>query len=386
MSLTGRWQRQCRVDHENCSGGVLVMITDTRVLVLPSPTTSWSGGARRRTRRPLVGVVFNEEASGEEAFALDLAIAVDAAGGDVLGVACSSPTANDFDFVRALVRCQQGGVEVLVTTVPVWLGEPVPTTWPCLLADLDVPFLQLPSSATASRGWPSEEGWSTPGPGTGDEETGGLAGLVLRTARLRRRSNAHKRVVIAVPAPGGEEDRWRDATASISGGSVLALLYALRHAGFRVDHIPPDADSLVHAMHDAARPSGSRTWPVSTFSGMGDLARLDLGGVLVTVGPACGWSSEKTSAWGSAQPLALAFGRRLAQAWGADVVVHLGDATMLQWLPGRSGASLAPCCCDSDAGGVITVVDLQEAARFSHFGHSAVVLALSPPTTWWDRP
>lgn len=362
------------------------MITDSRVLVLPSPTTSWSGDTRRRTRRPLVGVVFQEGVAGEEAFALDLAVAVHVGGGDVFGIGCSSPIVDHSDLVPALVRCREGGVEVLVTTVPVWRREPRPPTWPCRLAGLDVPFLQIAPSPALRYRSPSQETWPAPNPTTDHPGTAGLAGLALRTARLRRRSNAHKRVAIALPTCGDNEAHWKDAASPVTASSVLALLYTLRHAGFRVDRIPADADALFSQVPDRPRsPVSSGHWPVTSSSGPTDRVGFDLGGVLMTVGPPADWDGKTISTSNPTESSSLAFGRRLAEAWNADAVVHLGRTTLLQWLPRRGGGSLTPDGCDSGVGDSVTVIDLHGPAPFGHLGHAPVVLALSPPTTWVGR-
>src|SRR5262249_48495157 len=159
--------------------------------------------------------------------------------------------------------------------------------------------------------------------------------------------------------------------------SVIALLHALRHAGYRVDRIPVDGDALMaeladgltyestalsgaQAAHAAGRLDGADyaamlarlpeagrealigTWgpaPGEVYVAADDqlvFPGVDLGGVGVFVQPPRGFGANPIAVYHSPDlpPTHhyVAFYRWLDERWGADAIVHVGKHGTLEWL------------------------------------------------------
>ena len=262
-----------------------------------------------------------------------------------------------------------------------------------------------------------------------------VAGLATRLARLRSTPPADRRVAIVLSAYPTKRSRIGNAVALDTPASVIQLLHALAGAGYRVDRVPADGDSLMAELIDAfsydremltpeqlTRAPGRwpaeryRTWwagvdaaaragveaswgaapgqvyvdPVS-----GDLvfAGLDLGGVLVAVQPPRGFGDQPVAVYHSPDlpPTHhyLGFYRWLDEGWGADAIVHAGKHGTLEWLPGK-GVGLSAACFPDVALGDLPVVypfvvnDPGEGTQAKRRAHATIVDHLLPPMTRAD--
>jgi cobaltochelatase CobN len=262
-----------------------------------------------------------------------------------------------------------------------------------------------------------------------------VAGLAARLARLRHRPVAERRIAVVLTAYPTRRSRIGNAVGLDTPASVVALLHALRDAGYRVERIPADGDTLMAELIDAfayerasltrAQLAGApgrmdaatyRRWwadvPAPARAGVeaawgqapgevyrdpasGDLvfAGLDLGGVLVTVQPPRGFGENPVAVYHSPDlpPTHhyLGFYRWLDQGWGADAIVHAGKHGTLEWLPGKSVGLSGSCYPDLALGDVplvypFVVNDPGEGTQAKRRAHATIVDHLVPPMTRAD--
>ncbi|MGH9223471.1 MAG: cobaltochelatase subunit CobN [Acidimicrobiales bacterium] len=427
----------------------------------------------RRPGRPLVGVVFYRAhlVAGNTTFVEDLSAALDAAGGDCLAVYCYSLRPDADGRVPALELCRERGVDVLVTTV-LAMGGTTPTdpdAWSVpQLAGLGAPVVQAPSCNRSRDDWLDDDAGLSPldvamgvaipefdgrivGPAFAFKEEvddGGdlgvtitatradperarrVARLALRLASLRHKPAADKRVAVVLSAYPTKRSRLGNAVGLDSPASAIHLLHALRDAGYRVDRIPADGDSLMAELadrltydspaltpHQAAATAGRLPAAeyVEWYSTLPDDARsvvehvwgpapgevyvhdqhlclpgLDLGGVLVAIQPPRGFGSDPIGTYHAPDVPPphhyLAFYRWLDVGWGADAVVHLGKHGTLEWLPGKANALSASCFPDAALADLplvypFIVNDPGEGTQAKRRAHAVVVDHLVPPMT-----
>ena len=262
-----------------------------------------------------------------------------------------------------------------------------------------------------------------------------VAGTAVRLAGLRRIPVGQRRVAIVLSAYPTRRSRIGNAVALDTPSSVIELLKALREAGYRVDRIPPDGDSLMAELIDAFSyerdamtaeqlANAPGRWPASSYRGWwdtvdpvvrseveaawgpapgtvyvdplsGDLmfAGVDLGGVLVTVQPPRGFGENPVAVYHSPDlpPTHhyLGFYRWIDERWGADAIVHAGKHGTLEWLPGK-GVGLSESCYPDVALGDVPLIypfvvnDPGEGTQAKRRAHAVIVDHLLPPMTRAD--
>ncbi len=433
--------------------------------------------------RPTVAVLFYRAhlIAGNTTFVDDLCAAIRARGANALACWCYSLRPNERGDVPVLSRFIAGRADCVITTV-LAMGGPGETddSWRVpLLERLDVPVIQAVAATTTRAAWedsdlglsPLDVAWSVALPefdgrivsvpvsfkevvDDGDElgtpvvayrtvpdRVERVAGLTTRLARLRRTANADKRVALVLSAYPTKRARVGNAVGLDTPVSVLALLEALRAAGYRVERIPESGDALMAELTgtfayeqetltpDQLTRAMARV-PVADYAGWfadlpeplrrsvedrwgpppgdvyvdhggapnpGDrsdgaicLAGIDLGGVLVTVQPPRGFGQDPIAVYHSPElpPTHhyLAFYRWLDRGWGADAVVHVGKHGNLEWLPGKGVGLSAACGPDAALGDVplvypFVVNDPGEGTQAKRRAHAVVVDHLVPPMT-----
>jgi len=250
--------------------------------------------------RPTVAILYYRahQLAGNTAFVDALAGAVEAAGGRALLVFCASLRTADAGLLAEL-----GRADALVTTVlaaggagsgasPAEVGAGGrDDDWDIgALADLDVPILQALAVTSSRAAWEvSDDGLSPLDTATqvaipefdgriitvpfsfkeidadgltryvpDPERAARVAGLAVRHARLRHVANADKRVALVLSAYPTKHARIGNAVGLDTPASVLALLRAMRAAGYDVgpadgpDALPglaaDDGDALIHGL------------------------------------------------------------------------------------------------------------------------------------------
>jgi cobaltochelatase CobN len=262
-----------------------------------------------------------------------------------------------------------------------------------------------------------------------------VAGLATRLAGLRHIPPGDRRIAIVLSAYPTRRSRIGNAVALDTPASVISLLHAMRAAGYRVERIPADGDTLMAELIDTfsydrdaltpdqlaqapgrwsaasyrawwqgveppARRAVEESWgeaPGSIYCDpeTGDLvfAGLDLGGVFVAVQPPRGFGDNPVAVYHSPDlpPTHhyLGFYRWLDEEWGADAIVHAGKHGTLEWLPGKGVGLSAACYPDLALGDVplvypFVVNDPGEGTQAKRRAHATIVDHLLPPMTRAD--
>jgi cobaltochelatase CobN len=419
---------------------------------------------------PVVAVVFYRahEVSGNTAFVDTLCEALAAAGAVPLPVFCGSLRSADAGLAELLAPAQ-----AVITTV-LAAGGAAPGNaigdaasegdWDAgVLAGLDVPVLQglcltssraqweasnaalAPIDAAMQVAIPEFDGRLITVPFSFKEQgpdgipryaadpgrAARLAGIAVRHARLARTPNAAKRVAIMLSSYPTKHSRVGNAVGLDTPASAVALLRAMRAAGYDLgDGFPEDGDELIHALiaaggHDTewlteeqlrAAPArvpltayrrsfselpnelaaaitqhwGAPPGELYTEESTGDivLACLRFGNVVLMIQPPRGFGENPVAIYHDPDlPPShhyLAAYRWLAQEFGADAVVHLGKHGTLEWLPGKGLGLSARCAPDAVLGDLplvypFIVNDPGEGTQAKRRGHATIVDHLVPP-------
>jgi cobaltochelatase CobN len=422
--------------------------------------------------RPTIGVVFYRAhlLAGNTTFVDDLCAAIQASGANPLACWCYSLRPDERGDVPVISRHLEGRVDAVVTTV-LAMGQagPEADSWDVpVLARLDVPVIQAVAATTSRAAWedhevglsPLDTAWSVALPefdgrivsvplsfkeivDDGDDlgvpvvayrtvpdRVARVAGTAVRLAALRRKPNQDKRIAIVLSAYPTKRGRIGNAVGLDTPASVITLLQALQTAGYRVDGIPADGDTLLGELIDrfsyeqetlttaqleravgavpaadyaawfaelpkALRDNVVEHWgePPGTIylhDGAIRLAGLDLGNVIVMVQPPRGFGVNPIAVYHSPDlpPTHhyLACYRWLERSWGADAVVHVGKHGNLEWLPGKGVGLSAACGPDAALGDLplvypFVVNDPGEGTQAKRRAHAVIVDHLVPPMT-----
>jgi len=427
-------------------------------------------GHDHETTCPVVAVVFYRahELSGNTAFVDTLCAALAAAGAVPLPVFCASLRSADAELAALLEPA-----DAVITTVLAAGGSPVGNTaadatqesdWDAgVLASLDVPVLQGLCLTSSRAQWEASNAALAPvdaamqvaipefdgrlitvpfsfkeeGPdgipryAADPERAARLAGIAVRHARLAGTPNAAKRVAIMLSSYPTKHSRVGNAVGLDTPASAVALLRAMREAGYDLgDGFPEDGDTLIHALiaaggHDTewltedqlrAAPArvplaayrrffenlpnelgssirshwGAPPGELYTDETSGDivLACLRFGHVVLMIQPPRGFGENPVAIYHDPDlPPShhyLAAYRWLAEDFGADAIVHLGKHGTLEWLPGKGLGLSAQCAPDAVLGDLplvypFIVNDPGEGTQAKRRAHAVIVDHLVPP-------
>jgi cobaltochelatase CobN len=424
--------------------------------------------------QPRVAVVYYRahHVAGNTAFVDALCHAVVDAGGVPEPLFCSSLRAPDDELVERLRQA-----DVLVTTVLAAGGSKPATasageddeSWDTgALADLDVPILQALCLTRTREEWLADDDGVSPldaanqvavpefdgriitvpfsfkeidGDGlpvyvADPERAARVAGLAVHHGRLRHLPNADKKIALILSAYPTKHARIGNAVGLDTPASVVALLEALRDAGYRIGAVPGlaerDGDLLIRALiaaggYDqdwlteeqmAANPvridaAGYTAWfatlpedfragveehwgpaPGSMFldDSTGEqaivLAALVREHVVIMMQPPRGFGENPIAIYHDPDlPPShhyLAAYRWLQAGFGADALVHVGKHGNLEWLPGKTAALSASCAPDPILGDLplvypFLVNDPGEGTQAKRRAHATLVDHLVPP-------
>jgi cobaltochelatase CobN len=415
---------------------------------------------------PVIAVVFYRahELAGNTAFVDTLCAALAQRGATPLPVFCGSLRSAETGLADLLAPAQ-----AVITTVLAAGGAAAADTtsegdWDAgMLAGLDVPVLQGLCLTSSRAQWEASNAALAPidaamqvaipefdgrlitvpfsfkeqGPdgipryAADPERTARLAGIAVRQARLARTPNAAKRVAVMLSSYPTKHSRVGNAVGLDTPASAVALLQAMRAAGYDLgDGFPEDGDELIHALiaaggHDTewlteeqlrAAPArvplaayrrflselpnglassitshwGAPPGELYTDESTGDivLACLRFGNVVLMIQPPRGFGERPVAIYHDPDlPPShhyLAAYRWLAGEFGADAVVHLGKHGTLEWLPGKGLGLSAECAPDAVLGDMplvypFIVNDPGEGTQAKRRAHAVIVDHLVPP-------
>ncbi len=263
------------------------------------------------------------------------------------------------------------------------------------------------------------------------ERAARLAGIAVRHARLAATPNAAKRVAIMLSSYPTKHARVGNAVGLDTPASAVALLQAMREAGYDLgDGFPEDGDTLIHTLiaaggHDTewltedqlrAAPArvplaaylrflesvpnelassirahwGAPPGGLYTDEESGDivLACLRFGHVVLMIQPPRGFGENPVAIYHDpGLPPShhyLAAYRWLAEDFGADAIVHLGKHGTLEWLPGKGLGLSAGCAPDAVLEDMpmvypFIVNDPGEGTQAKRRAHAVIIDHLVPP-------
>ncbi|MGX9792097.1 cobaltochelatase subunit CobN [Mycobacterium sp. MMS18-G62] len=430
--------------------------------VLERPSTHADG--------PTIAVLYYraQHLAGNTAYIEALCRAIEDAGGRPLPVFCASLRTADAGLLDLL-----GSADAMITTV-LAAGGATPASvgaggnddsWNVAhLAALDVPILQgLCLTSSRSQWANNDDGLSPLDVATqvavpefdgriitvpfsfkeiddeglisyvaDPERCARVAGLAVRHAKLRAIAPEDKRVALVFSAYPTKHARIGNAVGLDTPASAVALLRAMRSAGYAVGEIPgvdaEDGDALIHEL--IARGGQDPDWltdaqlvgnpirmsakdyqdwfatlpseftdavvkhwgppPGGLFVDNGDIviAAMQADNLVLMVQPPRGFGENPVAIYHDPDlPPShhyLAAYRWIDVGFGADAVVHLGKHGNLEWLPGKTLGMSAACGADAALGNLpliypFLVNDPGEGTQAKRRAHATLVDHLIPP-------
>ncbi len=264
-----------------------------------------------------------------------------------------------------------------------------------------------------------------------------VAGLALRQARLRHIPTADKKVALVFSAYPTKHARIGNAVGLDTPASAVALLRAMRTAGYQIGEVPGvdsgDGDALVHALIERGGQDPDwltegqlegnpirlsareyRQWFATLPTDLADavvehwgpppgelfvdrsrdpdgeivIAAMQSGNVVLLVQPPRGFGENPVAIYHDPDlPPShhyLAAYRWIERGFGADAVVHIGKHGNLEWLPGKTLGLSASCGADAALGDLpliypFLVNDPGEGTQAKRRAHAVLVDHLIPP-------
>ena len=260
-----------------------------------------------------------------------------------------------------------------------------------------------------------------------------IAGIAARFARLKRLSNADKRIAFVFTNSNSKASQIGNAVGLDAPASLIRILQAMQTAGYNIGNLPESGTSLIHELiarcaydntyltseqlaQAVGRVSAARyaTWfsdlPLAIQDKMTaqwgaapgeayvhddfiSLSGLELGNTFVALQPPRGYGMDPDAIYH--QPDLppthhyYALYRWLREVWQADAIVHVGKHGTLEWLPGK-GVGLSENCfpdallADMPLFYPFIINDPGEGAQAKRRAHAVVVDHLTPPMTTAD--
>jgi cobaltochelatase CobN len=257
------------------------------------------------------------------------------------------------------------------------------------------------------------------------------AELARRWVQLRRLPPAERRIALVLANYPNRDGRVGNGVGLDTPQAAIEVLRALAAAGYRVENIPPDGDSLIRRLlagptnaasgHNrpaeetflrsdyaaffaslprAVQDKVSSRWGPPERDPFFRESRLDCGSfalpaircgnVAVAVQPARGYNIDPQASYHDPDLVPphgyLAFYAWLADGLRAHAVVHMGKHGNLEWLPGKALALSAECFPEAALGPLphlypFIVNDPGEGTQAKRRAQAVIVDHLTPPLT-----
>ncbi|MDO4908555.1 MAG: cobaltochelatase subunit CobN [Corynebacterium sp.] len=361
---------------------------------------------------PIVGIIYyrSQHVAGNTAYVEALADAIIQNGGRARLIYAASLRQAPEDLLEYLGQC-----DALITTV-LAAGSNADSEWDnAALAALDIPIIQGLALTNSREEWLANDDGTSPMdtasqiavpefdgriiglPFSFKEEINGLsryvpdeercqrlARLAINHARLRHTPNGQKRIVLMLSAYPTKHARIGNAVGLDTPNSVLALLDAMREAGYQVGPHPETGDELMEAIINAGgydpewlteevmatnpiklsaaeyrqyfatlpaqmQEEMTEHWGVAPGDhyvnpATGDIyiAGLQFGNVVVMIQPPRGFGENPVGIYHDPDLPAnhhyLASYYWVREVFKADAIVHMGKHGNMEWLPGKGAA------------------------------------------------
>jgi cobaltochelatase CobN len=256
-----------------------------------------------------------------------------------------------------------------------------------------------------------------------------VADLVRNWARLRKRPPAERRVGLILANYPNRDGRIGNGVGLDTPASAIAILQALRHAGYRIGDAPETAAALIArllagptngnpgapaeetlsfaeysaffaTLPAAVQQAVSGRWGAAESDPFFRPGRLDCGrfaipgfragNIAVLIQPARGYNIDAKATYHD-PALVPPHGYFAAYAWladdfRADALIHLGKHGTLEWLPGKALALSAECFPETVLGPLphlypFIVNDPGEGTQAKRRSQAVIVDHLTPPLT-----
>jgi len=257
-----------------------------------------------------------------------------------------------------------------------------------------------------------------------------VARQAAKLAVLRQKPNYEKRIAFILTNSTGKAQSIGNAVGLDAPASLMGVFAAMQEAGYHLDNLPPDGDTLMQALIDRctydeiyltetqlSRAVGrvpteiytgwldaltdkqksaiNRQWggaPGEAYVHEGNiaLAGLEFGHIFVGLQPPRGYGMDPDAIYHMPDLPPphnyYAFYRWLRDEWGADAIVHMGKHGTLEWLPGKGVGLSAECFPDSFLDDMPLVYpfilnDPGEGAQAKRRAHAVIIDHLTPPMT-----
>jgi cobaltochelatase CobN len=260
-----------------------------------------------------------------------------------------------------------------------------------------------------------------------DDRVRFTAELAAAWARLGATPVAERRVAIVLANYPNRDGRIANGVGLDTPASTMRLLAAMRAAGYRIDDLPDDGQTLIETLLGGVTNQLSTragrvarvALPVREYASFFErlsasvqqgivkrwgppgadphviddafaLATLPLGNVVVGIQPARGYHIDPSVSYHDPDlppPHGyLAFYAWLRQTFGAHAIIHMGKHGNLEWLPGKALALSADCFPEAVLGPLphiypFIVNDPGEGAQAKRRAAAVIVDHLTPPLT-----
>ncbi len=257
-----------------------------------------------------------------------------------------------------------------------------------------------------------------------------VAALAAAWSRLRRTPRAERQIALIMANYPNRDGRIGNGVGLDTPASVVATLHVLQDAGYKVDDIPNDGDTLVRRItdgptnaavggrivteklsladyeeHFASLPKTvqdqiSTRWgrpeadpfflPGRTDCGAFAISALRFGNVTVGLQPARGYNIDPQSSYHDPALVPphgyLAFYAWVRRSFGADAIIHMGKHGNLEWLPGKAVALSDACFPEAVFGPTphlypFIVNDPGEGTQAKRRSQAVIIDHLTPPMT-----
>ncbi len=254
-----------------------------------------------------------------------------------------------------------------------------------------------------------------------------IAQLAAGWCRLRAKTNSDKRLALILANYPTREGRLGNGVGLDTPASVITILHALQQQGYSIDNLPPDGDSLMHALQQGITndPDNWTLRPAWQSLAMADymtffaqlpaasrdainarwgpphrdpmlrqnrfmVAGLRCGQIFIGIQPARGYHLDPMASYHDPDLVPphcyLAFYCWLRHHYDCDAIVHVGKHGNLEWLPGKSVALSAECWPDLVFGPMphlypFIVNDPGEGAQAKRRAQAVIIDHLMPPLT-----
>jgi cobaltochelatase CobN len=256
-----------------------------------------------------------------------------------------------------------------------------------------------------------------------------VSDLAKNWVTLARTAPAQRRIVLVLANYPNRDGRIGNGVGLDTPASVVAVLKALRQAGYRVEDIPADGDALIARLLAGptnANPAreAAETFPCSDYAaffatlpravqdrvtqrwgpperdpffregeldcGRFAIASIRCGNVVVALQPSRGYNLDPQACYHDPDlppPHAyLAFHAWIADGMRAHAVVHMGKHGNLEWLPGKAVALSSACFPEACLGPLphlypFIVNDPGEGTQAKRRAQAVIIDHLTPPLT-----